>query len=76
MVFCQLCGFANHVSTRFVFGFYIALGRRRNGRDNTFTGLFWTAQYGMGRTYTPEKYGRGMARGGVWLGTNQALRAR
>ena len=26
MVFCQLCGFANHVSTRFVFGFYTALG--------------------------------------------------
>lgn len=75
MVFCQLCGFANHVPTRFVFGFYTALGRRRNGRDNTFTGLFWTAQYGMGRTYTPEKCDWGMARGGFWLGANQALRA-
>ena len=51
-------------------------GRRRNGRDNTFTGLFWTAQYGMGRTYTSEKCEWGMARGGVWLGANQALRAR
>lgn len=37
--------------------------------------FFGLQQYGMGRTYTPEKYGRGMARGGVWLGTNQALRA-
>lgn len=39
-------------------------------------GLFWSAQYGMGWTYSPEKYDRGMARGGVWLGANQALRER
>ncbi len=51
-------------------------GRCRNGRDNAFTGLFWSAQYGMGWTYSPEKYDRGMARGGVRLGANQALRER
>ena len=38
-----------------------------------FTGLFWPAQYGMDRTYSPEKCGRRMARGGVWLGADQAL---
>ena len=40
------------------------------GRDNAFTGLLWSAQYGMGWTYSPEKYDRGMARGGVWLGAS------
>lgn len=75
MVSCQRRRRSEYLPCAFSVGLYPALARSRNQRNNAFANPLRSAQYRLGRAYSPQKFSGRMVVGGVCMGKDPAVPA-